>query len=174
MRDLAAKWSSVPDWRTATIAAPGLAVRSLAGFSQYLVSGDLAAWAGSSGMEAKAVGALASASGARYALRVARDRILAVSEAPLDIEPGWHAHGFAVSACHAGLHMFEIEGEGLTALWTRATAIDPHGTTPGAAIHFAGVNVFCCRHGRSDRLRIHVDRGLAPYLWKWLERTSVS
>jgi len=172
MRDLAEKWSTVPDWRTAVLAASGLSVRSLAGFSQYLVSGDLAAWARASGMDAEAVGALSTAAGARYALRVARDRILAVSEASFGVQPGWHPSGFAVTICDAGLHVFELEGEGLADLWRRATTLDPNGTTLSAATFFAGVNVFCCRHGHPDRLRIHVERGLAPHLWKWLEQTS--
>jgi hypothetical protein len=71
------------------------------------------------------------------------------------------------------LHIFEIEGEGLAELWARATTLDVNGSTSSAAILFAGVAVFGCRHGRGDRLRIHVDRGLAPYLWKWLEQASV-
>jgi sarcosine oxidase, subunit gamma len=172
MRDLAQKWSPMPDWTSAAIAEPGLAIRSLAGFSQYLVSGNLAAWTKASGMEVQAVGALTTATGARYALGIARGRVLAVSEAPFGIEPGWHSQGFAVSACDAGLHMFEIEGERLAELWARATTLDAKGSTPSAAVRFAGVNVFCCRHGHGDRLRIHVDRGLAPYLWKWLEQIS--
>ena len=172
MRDLAQKWSPAPDWRTAAIAAPGLAIRSLAGFSQNLVSGDLAAWSKVSGMTAEGVGALSTATGPRYALSIARDRILAVSETPFGVEPGWHREGFAVSACDAGLHMFEIEGERLAGLWARATTLDASGSTLSAAIVFAGVNVLCCRHGHEGRLRVHVDRGLAPYLWKWLEQTA--
>jgi hypothetical protein len=172
MRDLAQKWSPVPDWPATIITAPGLAIRSLAGFSQYLVSGDLAAWTTASGMKLQTVGALSTAIGARYALGIARDRILAVSEAPLAVEPGWHNEGFAISASDAGLHIFEIEGGRLAELWARATTLDANGSTPSAAILFAGINVFCCRHGHEDRLRIHVDRGLAPYLWKWLEQAS--
>lgn len=170
MRDLAEKWSPVPDWPAATIAGAGFTVRSLSGFSQYLVSGDLAAWSEMSGMEGAAVGAQATATGERYALRIARDRILAVSQRPFDIEPGWHERGFAVSSVDAGWHMFEIEGPGLNSLLARATTLDPAGATQSAAILFAGVNALCCRHGHGDRLRLHVDRGLAPYLWKWLEQ----
>jgi sarcosine oxidase, subunit gamma len=172
MRDLAQKWSPVPDWRTAVIAEPRLMIRTLAGFSQYLVSGSLAAWAKTSGMAGEAVGALSIAAGAHYALRTARDRILAVSETPLAVMPGWHAEGFAVSGIDTGLHIFEIEGDGLADLWGRATTLDPKGATQSAAILFAGINIFCCRHGHGDRLRVHVDRGLAPYLWKWLEQAS--
>lgn len=171
MRDLAQKWSPMPDWPTAVIEAPGLAIRSLAGFSQHLVSGDFVAWSKVSGLTSEAVGALSTATGARYALRIARDRILAVSETPFPIGPGWYGEGFAVSACDAGLHIFEFEGDGLAELWARATTLEADGWTRSAAILFAGINVFGCRHGHGECLRLHVDRGLASYLWKWLEQS---
>lgn len=173
MRDLAKKWSPAPDWRTATIEAPGLAIRSLSGFSQRLVSGDLTAWYELSGMDGATVGAFAIAQGDRYALRVARDRILAVSATSFGIAPGWHPRGFAVTAFDAGLHIFEIEGSAMPSLFARATALDPEGATASAALLFAGAGALCCRHGQDDRLRVHIDRALAPYLWKWLEQAVV-
>lgn len=123
-------------------------------------------------MDSRAVGALSIAQGDRYALRVARDRILAVSDAPLGIAPGWHAQGFAVSAFAAGLHVFEIEGPNTPSLFARATTLDPQGTTASASLLFAGVGALCCRHGHIDRMRVHLDRALAPYLWKWLEQAA--
>lgn len=174
MRDLAQKWSPAPDWRTATLATPGLVIRSLAGYSQCLVSGDISAWCRQTDMDGDAVGALAVAQGGHYALHIARDRILAVSETPFGIGPGWHAAGFAVSTFDAGLHMFEIEGPDLPSLFARATTLDPAGTTASAALLFAGANALCYRHGHAHRLRLHVDRALAPYLWKWLEQAIVT
>ncbi|HTN96308.1 MAG TPA: hypothetical protein VL101_04970 [Nordella sp.] len=171
MRDLAEKWSPAPDWRTATITAPDIAIRSLSGFSQYLVSGNLEAWYELSGMESTAAGALSVAQGKSYALRIARDRILAVSESPLGSESGWHPGGFAVSSFEAGLHMFEIEGPAMPSLFARATTLDPEGTTASASLLFAGISALCCRHGHAGRLRVHMDRALAPYLWRWLEQT---
>ncbi|QIG52039.1 hypothetical protein G5V57_32655 [Nordella sp. HKS 07] len=171
MRDLAEKWSPAPDWRTATITAPGLAIRSLAGFSQYLISGNLGAWYEQAGLDGAAAGALTIVQGDPYALRVARDRILVVSTSVLAIEPGWHEQGFAVTAFDAGLHMFDIEGPATPSLFARATTLDPEGATASAGLLFAGTAVLCCRHGHGDRLRLHIDRALAPYLWRWLERT---
>ena len=46
---------------------------------QRLVSGDLAAWAEASGFDGPAVGAFGLAEGIRYSVRLARDRLLAVS-----------------------------------------------------------------------------------------------
>jgi hypothetical protein len=170
MRDLAQKWSPVPDWQSAVIERPGLKIRSLMGFSQSLVSGDLAAWREASGIGDPPAGALSVVTGARYAASIARDRILSVCETPSGLAPGWHARGYAVTTIDAGLHMLEIEGSGLAGLWARATTIDAQDRTPSAAVLFAGANAVCYRHGHGGRLRVHIDRGLAPYLWTWLER----
>ncbi len=170
MRDLAEKWPAAPDWSTAAVDTGELRVRTLAGLSQLLVSGDLKAWARASGMTGEGVGALAVAKGSRYGVRVARDRILAVSEKPFDIAAGWHGEGFAVSVLDAGMHVFEITGAGVPQVLARATTLDPQGRTPAASLLFAGVNALVYRHGDAERLRVHVDRGLAPYLWQWLEQ----
>jgi sarcosine oxidase gamma subunit len=170
MRDLAKKWSPVPDWQSAVIERPRLKIRTLTGFSQALVSGNLAAWREASGLSDPPAGALSVVTGTRYAACIARDRILAVSETPFDIASGWHESGFALSAINAGLHMLEIEGPELADLWAQATTLDPHGVTSSASVLFAGAHVLCYRHGHGERLRIHIDRGLAPYLWTWLER----
>ncbi|TIT56342.1 MAG: hypothetical protein E5W63_22590, partial [Mesorhizobium sp.] len=66
MRDLAEKWSVAPDWPSATINSPGLAVRAVPGLDQILVSGDLDAWARLSDMDGTCVGALGAAQGDRY------------------------------------------------------------------------------------------------------------
>jgi len=70
----------------------------------------------------------------------------------------------------AGLHVFEVEGEGLGRIVARATTLDPAGKSPLAALLFAGVHAVVYRHGTVGRLRVHVDRGLAAYLWEWLEK----
>lgn len=170
MRNLAEKWAVVPDWQEAAIVVPGLAIRSVAGLSQYLVSGDLDAWSKASGVSAKGVGAFGKAEGERYAAQAARDRMLVVSANPLDIEPGWHDAGFGVTVVSAGLQVFEAEGSAIADLIARATTLDPSAGSASATLSFAGANAVVYRHG--DRLRIHVDRGLASYLWTWMETAA--
>ena len=180
MRDLAGKWPPVPEWDTAILETDSLRIRTVGGLAQLVVSGDLQAWGRAAGMAHEGVGAFAVAQGPRYAVRVARDRILAVSETPFGIAPGWHGEGFAVSGMDAAMHVFEIAGAGVPKLLARATALDPTlgptldpaGTSASAALLFAGVNALAYRHGGPEMLRVHVDRGLAPYLWKWFEKTS--
>jgi len=170
MRDLAEKWSVAPDWRNATIEVPGLKIGAVAGLHQRLVSGDLATWAEASGFDGTAVGAFGPAEGIRYSVRLARDRLLVVSNTPLAIAAGWHAEGFAVTEISAGLQVFEVEGSALDALIARGTTFDPKQPSASAALAFAGISAIVYRH--ESKLRIHVDRGLAAYLWMWMEQAA--
>jgi sarcosine oxidase gamma subunit len=170
MRDLAEKWSVAPDWQSAVIATPGLAIRAVLDLNQLMVSGDLDAWARASGIDGPGVGAFGAAHGDRYAARLARDRLLVVSNSALAIATGWHADGFAVTAISAGLQVFEAEGAALDAFIARGTTLDPKRESASAALSFAGISAIVYRH--EDKLRIHVDRGLAAYLWTWMESAA--
>lgn len=172
MRDLAQKWASVPDWREAVIDTQGLTVRSRMDLNQYLVSGDLEAWSVASGFPARGVGAFGKAQGDRYAIQIARDRLLTVSTSPIDIETGWHEQGFGVTAIGAGLHILEAEGPATKGLIARATALDPRARSASAAMSFGGVDVIAYRH--DAMLRIHVDRSLATCLWTWMETVAAT
>lgn len=169
MRNLAEKWTAIPDWQTAVIDTSGLAIRSLLGLNQYLVSGDLKAWSKASGIALKPVGAFGQAKGDTYTVQVARDRILIVSARPSAVAQGWHQEGFAVTTLSAGIQIFEIEGA-TDDLIARATTLDPSKVSASAAISFAGISTVVYRHGQS--LRVHVDRDLAPYFWTWAATVS--
>lgn len=173
-RNLAERWPAAPDWSSATGQGPGFVVRTVSGLEQLLVSGDLDAWNRASGLSGPGVGALALAKGDAYQARIARDRLLAVSSKPFTVEPGWHEAGFAATRIDAGLHVLEIEGPGVVGVIARATTLDPAANSPSAAMLFAGVGAVAYRHAMPDRLRIHVDRGLAAYLWQWLEQTGIA
>lgn len=165
--NLAERWPAAPDWAAARIEGAGFTVRTLTGLHQLLISGDLDAWNRASGLTGQGVGALALAKGTAWQVRVARDRLLAVSSKPFSVEPGWHGEGFAVTRMDAALHVFEIEGPALDDVVARATTLDPAGKSPSAAMLFAGVNAVVYRYGARNRLRVHIDRGFTAYLWEW-------
>lgn len=165
--NLADRWPAAPDWSSARIEGGGAATKSVAGLHQMLVSGDFDTWNAAAGLSGHGVGALALATGKAWQVRLARDRLLAVSEKPFAVEPGWHG-GFAATRMDGALHVFEIEGNAIDGVIASAMTLDPAGKSPSAAVLFAGVNAVVYRYGAVDRLRIHVDRGLAPYLWEWL------
>ncbi|TIT48473.1 MAG: hypothetical protein E5W75_16060, partial [Mesorhizobium sp.] len=83
---------------------------------------------------------------------------------------GWHAEGFAVTAIGAGLQVFEAEGPALDAFIARGTTLHPRQPSASAALSFAGISAIVYRH--DGKLRIHVDRGLAAYLWTWMETAA--
>lgn len=172
MRDLAQKWAAVPDWHEAAIEVPDLTVRTRTGLSQYLVSGDLDAWSNVSGLNARGTGAFGKADGDRYAVQVARDRLLVVSTGLPDMENGWNERGFGVTAISAGSHVFEAEGPAVPELVARATPLDHRAASASAAVFFGGAGAAVYRHNAA--LRIHVDRSLATYLWTWMETVSAA
>lgn len=167
MPDASARWRPEPDWATARLEGPTLAVRAVAGLTQHLVSGDIDRFLARHGLGA-GIGALGLASGGRYALRVARDRLLAVGIPPSECADGWHDDGYGVTAVGSALRVLEARGEGVRDLLARATTIDPDDPGPCAALQFCGLTCTVYFHGDGQTLRVHADRGLAAYLWEWL------
>lgn len=162
MRDLAQSWPRIPDWTGTAYEGRGIHVTTVTGLTQHLVSGNLAPFG-------ESIGALGIADGARAAVRVARDRILAVNADPALVTPGWHAEGFAATDVSAMYHVFEIAGTGVPALLSEAILIDPENAGPSAAVVFAGLQAILYCLGSRETLRLHVERGHAAYLVNWLE-----
>lgn len=166
MRNETLNWIPVPDW-SVPLEKAGVTVRTIEIASQHLVSGDLGRFAAKAGLANQGVGAFAVADGECLALRIARDRMLVV-DAPTDLtDGGWHEDGYAVTDVSALYHVFEIDGDGLDALIGEATAMNPDWQSPSAMVMFAGQQAIAYYH--QGGLRIHVERGFAPYLWQWLE-----
>lgn len=167
MLDHAAKWDAAPDWKTAVFDRGGVTARSLDLPQTALVSGDLLAFGRASGLDPQGAGALGAVQGDSYTVRLARDRLLAVG--PLTgVGESWNDAGFAVTPTGGAEHVFALSGEGVPALLSRATTLDPAAPGPCAAVGFAGIPAVLYRHDPSGSLRLHVERGLAVYLWTWL------
>jgi sarcosine oxidase gamma subunit len=169
MRDLGANWPSVPDWNSAVFNGNDIKVRTITSLSQYLISGALDAFATAHGLNGTGSGALSLVSGDPYALRLARDRMLFAGEKTGLLQSGWDEQGFAITEISASLHVFEIEGEGIDELLAEALLIDPRNAGPSANVQFAGQMAVLYRYDSANRLRLHVERGLATYIWNWLE-----
>ena len=98
---------------------------------------------------------------------IARDRMLVVNAPASSTPPGWHAEGYAITDVSAMYHVFEFEGPGLPDLIAEAMFVDPRAQSPSAATVFAGQQAIV--YHRDGKLRVHVERGFAPYIWQWLE-----
>jgi sarcosine oxidase gamma subunit len=168
MAEIERAWPRLPDRGTHRLDMPRIAIRNLTGLAQSLVSGNLAAAAERAGIDAAGVGALATASGDRYSVRLARDRLLVVSTGEEALEPGWHEAGYAVTGMSGALEVFELSGPLSTEIVKRATTLFRAGLSRSAATSFAGVTCYLYRFGDGQTVRLHLDRGLAPNLWAWL------
>ncbi|MEH3118200.1 MAG: hypothetical protein PGN25_11595 [Methylorubrum populi] len=168
MRELVRSWSAIPDLSEAEIERDGLRIRSCAGLEQWMVSGNDAAACRAAGVTTPAAGALGVVRGAPYAVRVGRDRILLVGQPAMPVEAGWSADGYLASNMSAGLHVFDMQGDRVEDIVRRACVIDPRAPGPCAAVTFAGVTAVLYGLEQPGRLRLHVDRGLAAYVWTWL------
>lgn len=169
MVDHAETWDAIPDWTTARLSGKDVAVRSIELPDQALVSGDLAAFARIAGMDAQGAGALGRVEGNAYTIRLARDRLLVVGSPPETIVDGWNEAGFAVTPMGGAYHVFALSGEGCSMLLSQATTLNPDDPGPSATVGFGGIPAMLYRHGPSAEFRLHVERGLAVYLWRWLQ-----
>lgn len=170
MHDLGENWPPLPDFDT-VLNIKDVRIKTLRNLRQHLVSGRLDIFAHRHGLNSIDTGALAIAQGSRYCIRLARDRMLLVENLPgTAFDNGWHDEGYAVSEISAALHVFEIEGSGTEDLLSEALLINPEEAGASANVQFAGQMAVLYRHGKNDCLRLHVDRGLATYIWNWLER----
>ena len=163
MADLGECWPKEPDWSAAPHAW-ALEIRRVSDVFQTLVSGNLEVWSAGSriGLD------VAPAPGRDYAVRVARDRVLAVTTQPMASRPGWNASGHAATDLSGGYLLLEISGAHLPALLSRATTLPRFDASPSAAIRFAGLDAVAYFVAQGV-LRLHVDRGLSSYLWSWLQ-----
>ena len=168
MLDIAGKWQAEPDWADARLEGRTLRVSAVSGIVQRLISGDVERFLARHDL-GRDVGALGLALGERYAVRIARDRLLVIGLSAAELTDGWHDEGYAISTVSSALRLFEARGEGVRALLGRATTIDPDNPSPCAAMPFGGVMGIVYRHGDGEILRVHIERGLAGYLWEWFE-----
>ncbi|MBL0370619.1 hypothetical protein JJB09_01135 [Rhizobium sp. KVB221] len=167
MRDLTSNWLPVPAWDDVSLNRSDLTARTVTLPSQHLVSGNLTAFSAKAGLPDNGAGAFQEVSGDHYALRVARDRILVVGGPAEELGPGWHPDGYAATDVSASFHVFEFSGTGIEALLQEAMFVDPNIQSASASTMFAGQAAFVYYH--QGKLRVHVERGFAPFIWQWLE-----
>jgi sarcosine oxidase gamma subunit len=152
----------------------GVSIRPVGGLSQTLISGRLDAALAALNMPVRVTGAAEPADGDPYAVRLARDRMLLIASETPDLTPGWHDGGFAVSPMDDAYVVIQVEGFLLPEILSRGSSLDFSRGGNSVATRFAGIPVLLYRHQTSTRLRIHVERALSAYLWRWIERCSVA
>jgi hypothetical protein len=169
MLDRSRFWTPAPAAGQAQFAARDVEVRVVAGLSQALLSCPQRLGAGRLAGFAAPVGFSGVAVGPRYAVAIARDRSLIVSEGATGLAEGWDAESAtAVTWMDDAYVVLDVEGPGLADLLSKATTLDFADASPSAALTFAGLPCLAYRYARPEILRLHVERPQASALAEWL------
>jgi hypothetical protein len=169
MLDRGRFWTAAPAEGQAQFVARDVAVKVVGGLSQALLSGPQHFGAGRLAGFAAPVGFSGVAVGPRYAVAIARDRSLIVSEGAIGLAEGWDGESAtAVTRMDDAFVVLDLEGSGLADLISKATTLDFADASPSAALAFAGLPCLAYRFARSDVLRLHVERPLSAALAAWM------
>lgn len=169
MHDRGSFWSAPPEWGTAELVGRDVRIAVQPAAAIWLASGAVDALLQKQGIAAS-IGPRTACTDSRYALRLGPERVLLVSDTPIDLQAGWQA-GVALSELHDGVLVFEITGSGSRALLAQATEYDFESTVDrpleSSRMLLGGLKVAVMRRGQGWRL--HVERLWAPALWRWLQ-----
>ena len=148
------------------VARPGFTARAATGLGRTLVSGDIEAAIEAIAPGAPVLGLYALTPRAGHALRIARDRALLVTPAPLAAEDGWR-DGFCATTVDDGWAAIDVEGPDARLVLMQGTSADVEAPCPSAAVLFAGFRALL---GRTDAgFRLHVERPWLEALLTWLD-----
>ena len=145
---------------------PRLEARAVAGLGSTLVSGDLERAIGTLAPGAPMLGLHAPAPDGPYALRIARDRALLATPAPIGAADGWR-DGWCATTVDGGWAAVDLVGPDAPLALMQATSADLGCGSPSAAVRFAGLR---CLLARTDAgFRLHVEAPWLEALLIWLD-----
>ncbi|MBV8107250.1 MAG: hypothetical protein JO223_22035 [Hyphomicrobiales bacterium] len=145
---------------------PRLMARALSGRGSALISGDLEAAIVALAPGAPILGLYALAPEGAYALRIARDRALLVTPAPLGAADGWR-EGWCATSVDEGWAAVDVAGPHGPFALAQGTSADLAGGSPSAALLFAGLRCLLAR--TQTGFRLHVEAPWLEALLIWLD-----
>jgi len=145
---------------------PRLAARAVEGLGRTLISGDLEAAVAALMPGAPTLGLYALAPAGAHGLRIARDRALLVTLAPLDAADGWR-DGFCATPVDDGWATVDVAGADAPLALMQGTSADLDGGSPSAAVLFAGLR--CLLSRTEGGFRLHVEAPWLEALLAWLD-----
>jgi len=148
------------------VVRPDFTAWARAAIGQTLISGDLDAALAALAPGAPRLGLYQLAPEGAHALRIARDRALLVTPAPLGAADGWR-DGFCMTAVDDGWVAVEVEGERAAQVLLQGTSADLTASSPSAALLFAGRRCLLARTAAGFRL--HLERPWLEALLAWLD-----
>lgn len=159
-------WPEPPPLAGVLIETGALRVTLSALGGATLISGDLRAALDTLAPGAPMLGLGGAAPDAPFALRIARDRVLLVTDAPLEAEPGWYAAGYATTPADDQWSQVLVTGPDAGRVIAEGTAADLGRGSPSAALLFAGLTCLLLR--REEDFAIMVETPRLWFLAEWL------
>ena len=164
MRNDSQKWTPAQGWARPPVQVGPRTLSCLRPLRQTLISGPVPAALDLAGLPV-ATGWPEPATGACYAVRLRRDRILVVGGAALP--EGW-TERLAISDMSSGYAVLELTGADLLPVLQRGTEISWQGVSASAARAFFGYAAVIYPHTDRARCRIHVSAAHLDGLWDLL------
>lgn len=163
-------WTDRPLAPGASIDAAGVRVTRGTAGAQYLISGNLDAALAALAPEAARLGFAQVAGTGDIAIRIARDRALLVTLAPVNRDGGWQAEGFALSPA-GGLYVpLALQGEGAAGLLAQMLASAPPHGSPSAMVHVLGRPGLVT--GRPDGLTLWIEPGHLAFVTEFFRQAE--
>ena len=148
------------------IERPRLQARTPSGGGSTLISGDIDAAIGALAPGAPILGLYALAPEGAHALRIARDRALLVTPAPLGAADGWR-EGWCATSVDDGWAAVDVFGPDAPLALAQGTSADLAANSPSAAVLFAGLR---CLLARTEAgFRLHVEAPWLEALLTWMD-----
>jgi sarcosine oxidase gamma subunit len=168
MPDPMAKWTPAPDWTAVEIVRADWSAKPVLGLSMALVAGNIATAISALAPDMAGVGAWQVVNASDHVIRIARDKALIVTSAPIAFATGWNAAGFSVTDASGAYGVIEIAGQALAEIIAEASAVAIDAGSRSAALLFAGIGCLAVRTA-PDVARVYMEAGYMTYLWRWLE-----
>ena len=160
-------WTPARRGKGKLIDRPLLTARALTGYGAALVSGDLEAGIAALATGAPLIGLYQTAPEGAHALRIARNRLLLVTPAPLKAADGWREN-WCATCVDDGWAAIDVEGPDAPSALAQGTSADLVAGSPSAAVVFAGLRCLLARTNAGFRL--HVEAPWLETLLTWLDR----
>jgi len=145
---------------------PRLQARTLSGGGSTLISGDIDAAIGALAPGAPILGLYTLAPEGAHALRIARDRALLVTPAPLGAADGWR-EGWCATSADDGWAAVDVSGVEAAQALMQATSADLASGSPSAAVLVFGLRGLIAR--TPSGFRVHIESPWLETLLSWLD-----
>jgi hypothetical protein len=165
-------WTDRPLAPGEALERPDCRVAHVPSACQTLLTGDLDRAVAALAPGAPLLGLGGAAGDAPFAIRVARDHAILVTEIPPDIAAGWHGDGFAISRADGRFCCLSLSGPGAADVLAQGLSSPLPAGSPSAALRFAGRTALLT--GREGGFGLWVERADLTFVSSFLRAIAAT